>query len=97
MKNNNYTKDDFIRNISLRRGYSVSFCKKIINDLIIVLTNNIKNNQLNLKNIGTFKLIKKKERIGRNPKTMENFVINSRKSISFIASKKLLNILNQNL
>ena len=30
---------------------------------------------LNLKNIGTFKIINKKERIGRNPKTKEEFYI----------------------
>ena len=42
-----------------------------------------------LKNVGTFKLIHKKKRIGRNPKTKEEFLISSRKSVSFTVSKKI--------
>ena len=48
-----------------------------------------------LKNIGTFKLSKKNERIGRNPKTKEEFLISKRKSIRFIVSKNLTKILNK--
>ena len=54
----------------------------------------IKNNELVLKNIGTFKLSKKNERIGRNPKTKEEFLISKRKSIRFIVSKNLSKVLN---
>ena len=54
----------------------------------------IKNNDLVLKNIGTFKLSKKNERIGRNPKTKEEFLISKRKSIRFIVSKNLTKVLN---
>ena len=54
----------------------------------------IKNNDLVLKNIGTFKLTKKNERIGRNPKTKEEFLISGRKSIRFIVSKNLSKVLN---
>ena len=57
--------------------------------------NTIKTNNLYLKNIGSFKLISKKERVGRNPKTKENFIISSRRSISFKVSKNLINILNK--
>ena len=48
-----------------------------------------------LKNIGSFKKKDKKERIGRNPKTKEEFIIHSRKSISFTSSTKLLEKLNK--
>ena len=54
----------------------------------------IKNNNLVLKNIGTFKLSTKNERIGRNPKTKEEFLISKRKSIRFIVSKNLSKVLN---
>ena len=50
--------------------------------------------QLVLKNIGTFKLSTKNERIGRNPKTKEEFLISERKSIRFIVSKNLSKVLN---
>ena len=94
MKKNNLTKIDIAKELSKKTGYSLELSKILINNLLIVLISSIKKNKLNLKNIGTFKLINKSERIGRNPITKENFVITSRKSISFIASKKLLSAVN---
>ena len=94
MKKNNLTKIDIVKELSKKTGYSLELSKILINNLLIVLISAIKKNKLNLKNIGTFRLINKSERIGRNPITKENFVITSRKSISFIASKKLLSVVN---
>ena len=39
-------------------------------------------------------IVEKKERYGRNPKTREIYLINSRKSVSFTASKKLIKKIN---
>ena len=94
MKKNNLTKIDIAKELSKKTGYSLELSKILINSLLIVLISSIKKNKLNLKNIGTFRLINKSERIGRNPTTKENFVITSRKSISFITSKKLLSVVN---
>ena len=94
MKKNNITKIDIAKELSKKTGYSLELSKILINNLLIVLISAIKKNKLNLKNIGTFRLINKSERIGRNPITKENFVITSRKSISFISSKKLLRVVN---
>jgi len=96
VKKNNITKIDIAKELSKKTGYSLELSKILINSLLIVLISSIKKNKLNLKNIGTFKLINKSERIGRNPITKENFVITSRKSISFISSKKLLSVVNLN-
>ena len=95
MKRNNFTKRDIIKYLSEKTGFSELLSKSIINDLLKTLVEIIKTENLNLKNIGTFKLIDKKERIGRNPKTNEEFIISSRKSISFSSSKKIVNLLNQ--
>jgi len=94
VKKNNITKIDIAKELSKKTGYSLELSKILINNLLIVLISAIKKNKLNLKNIGTFRLINKSERIGRNPITKENFVITSRKSISFISSKKLLSVVN---
>jgi len=94
VKKNNITKIDIAKELSKKTGYSLELSKILINNLLIVLISAIKKNKLNLKNIGTFRLINKSERIGRNPITKENFVITSRKSISFIPSKKLLSVVN---
>ena len=94
MKKKNLTKIDIAKELSKKTGYSLELSKILINNLLIVLISSIKKNKLNLKNIGTFRLINKLERMGRNPITKENFVITSRKSISFISSKKLLSVVN---
>ena len=54
-------KIDIIKNLSLQTGFSYNFSKKIINDLIEVIILNIGLGSLILKNIGSFKLIKKKQ------------------------------------
>ncbi len=94
MNKKNLTKRDLIKKISKETGFSYNYSKKLFNDFFEVLILNIKEGELNLKNLGSFKLINKKARVGRNPKTNEEFTITSRKSISFKVSKKILNIFN---
>ena len=83
-------KDNIIKNLSLKTGFSNRFSKKIIDDLIDILIKNIKSGKLNLKNIGSFELMDKNSRVGRNPKTKEEFIISARKSVKFKSSKKIL-------
>jgi integration host factor subunit alpha len=90
----NLTKNDITLNLKKKTGYSFLLSKKLTNDFINILIHNIYNKKFNLKNIGSFKIINKNERLGRNPKSKEKFVINSRKSIIFKASNKLTNSLN---
>ncbi len=96
MSKNNFTKNDIIKNLSKKTGFSILLSNKLIDDFLNVSIESIKINGLNLRNIGTFKLIDKKERLGRNPKTKEEFIISARKSISFTPSKKILVVLNKN-
>ena len=93
MFRNKLTKINIAKNLSLKSGFSMNLSKKLIDDLIDIIILNIKSGNFNLKNIGSFKLIFKKQRIGRNPKTKEKFIISSRKSISFKCSKKISNYL----
>ena len=91
----NLKKIDLAKRLSNKTGYSINFSKKLINDLVEIIVLNIKKENLTLKNIGSFKKKNKNQRIGRNPKTKEEFIINSRKSISFTSSSKLLMKLNK--
>ena len=95
MTKKNITKIEISKILSRRTGLSSLYSKKILNDLIQIITKQVKDNNLILKNIGTFRIISKNERIGRNPKTKEEFLIKKRKSISFISSKDLTKIINQ--
>ena len=97
MLNKNLKKIDIIENLSKKTGFTKRFSKKIIEDLIEIFLSNIKKGNFNLKNIGSFNIIDKKERVGRNPKTKKEYKISSRKSISFKVSGKLNNELNKYL
>lgn len=90
----NFKKKDLIKVLSINAGYSKNYSKKIIDDLIEILIQEISNGYLNIKNLGTFKIIKKKPRIGRNPKTGQEHIIAARNSIKFILSKNIENKLN---
>ena len=94
MKRNNFTKNDISFILKKKLGYSNTLSKKLIDDLILTISENIINKQITLKNVGSFKILPKKERIGRNPKTNDVFIIKKRNSISFTVSKNLLKKLN---
>ena len=91
----NRNKSYLIKDLSTQLGYSNSISKKLISDLIFVMSEILKNEDLILKNLGTFKLIKKKSRIGRNPKTKKEFIIKERLSISFSPSINFKNKINE--
>ena len=91
----NFTKQDLINDVSNNTGYSSSFSKKLVNDLINIIIENIKKGNFILKNVGSFKVIHKNKRIGRNPRTGEEFIISPRKSLSFKPSKKIIQNLNE--
>ena len=84
---NNFNKKNLVRIISNDTGYSYLYSEKLINDLLKCIVKNISHENVNLKNFGNFKTYLKKERVGRNPKTKEEFLINQRKVIKFTPSK----------
>ena len=87
-------KIDIVKVLKIKTGYSFRFCEKIINDLLEIFINEIISGNLNLKNVGSFNLINKKKRMGRNPRTKEEYLISSRKTINFKPTKKITKKLN---
>ncbi len=85
---NHFKKIDIAKELNERTGLSVNYLEIIINDLInsIILVLE-KKDKLHLKNFGTFNIKSKKERLGRNPKTGEKYIISARKVITFKSSK----------
>mgnify|MGYP001379373950 CR=1 FL=1 len=93
----NLTKKDLVNQIFLQVGFSKNVAEIIIEDFLnIIIKNIIKYKIVKLSNFGAFKLIKKKERVGRNPKTKEIKKINSRYVITFKASKDFKKYINEN-
>jgi len=98
MQNNNrenLTKEDISLDIHLKYGISKSYANKFIDNLITILIENLKtNNVLRIKNFGSFKILSKKERVGRNPKNKKTYVINERNVVTFKPSLSFKNKIN---
>ena len=70
-------------------------CIEFVSDIIDLIIEGLQNsNKVKIHNFGTFIVRNKKSRIGRNPKTKEEVMIDERKVISFKASKNVLKYLN---
>jgi len=95
VKKNNLNRKELSQRCSEKLGLPYSISNKLIDDLIELIIKEINKGNFGLKNIGTFKLIYKKERLGRNPKTGENFLISKRNSISFKPSINLTKSINR--
>ena len=92
----NLQKKDISKILSDKTGYPLNYSKKLIDDLINSIIELVNTNILNLKNFGTFRILKKKERTGRNPKSKEVFIISARKVLIFKTSRQLLLKINNN-
>ena len=78
-------------------GFSKKISENLLEDVLeIILTNIIKNQKVKISKFGTFTLRKKKQRIGRNPKTKEKKIISERNVILFKPSKDFKSYINKN-
>ena len=93
----NLTKKDIIKSIYLQIGLSKKIIDLFLEDIIKILTNNIKENKkVKISKFGTFLVRNKKNRIGRNPKTKEEKKISERNVLLFKPSKELKKYINNN-
>tara|TARA_B100001175_G_scaffold312432_1_gene318391 strand:- start:493 stop:786 length:294 start_codon:yes stop_codon:yes gene_type:complete len=91
----NLTKKDIVNSIYMQIGFSKKISENLLEDVFQTILNNImSNNKVKVSKFGTFVLRKKKQRIGRNPKTKEEKVISERNVILFKPSKELKKLIN---
>ena len=84
MVKKNFTRKELTNNIFKRIGFSKNFSSEIVDDFFDTLIQHlIKFEKIKISSFGTFQVINKKERIGRNPKTKEEAKISSRKIVRF--------------
>ena len=92
----NLTKKDLINAVYMQIGYSKKISETLIDDFFeIILDNLITNKKVKIAKFGTFILKKKSARIGRNPKTKKETIINERNVITFKASREFKKFINQ--
>ena len=93
----NLTKKDLVNLIYMQLGYSKQISENLIEDFLLTILNNIKEEKkLKLSNFGTFTVRQKKSRVGRNPKTKETKEISSREVVLFKPSKEFKDFINLN-
>jgi integration host factor subunit alpha len=91
----NLTKKNLINSVYMQIGFSKNISENLIDDFLITIIENIKNEKkLKLSKFGTFSIRSKKSRIGRNPKTKEQKTISDRDVVLFKASKEFKDLVN---
>ena len=90
MSQDKATRETIAKQISIEFGVAYSTAYKKIDKILEIWTKEMVHSDLSINNIGSFKIKKKNERIGRNPKTKEEYIIESRRVISFKKSTKLV-------
>ena len=93
---NNFTREDIAESLHLDFGLTKKDCAIIVNDIIEIIIDGLKvNGYVKIHNFGSFKVFRKKSRIGRNPKTLENVMISERNVLKFKPSKSILTYINK--
>ena len=83
--------DKIYKELGITRSESVIFVDQIVDQIINSL---VTKKLIKISSFGTLKIRFKKARIGRNPKTNEEFQISPRNVISFLPSKLLRDKIN---
>jgi len=97
MVKKNFTRKDLSNKIYKELGFSKNYSSNLVDDFFEILVQYlIKLEKIKISSFGTFQVVKKKERIGRNPKTKVEAKILSRKIVRFKASSIFKKKINNN-
>ena len=95
MVKKNFTRKDLSNKIYQDLGFSKSYSSIVIDNFFETLIQELlRSNKIKISSFGTFNVVNKKRRIGRNPKTKEEVIIVPRKVVKFIPSLLLKQKLN---
>ncbi len=85
------TKKQLANHISKKLGLSQKDSLFFVNSFFKII---VKNNKISINNFGTFQQKETPSRIGRNPKTLQEFKISARKRLNFKPSDEIKRNLN---
>ncbi len=89
-----FTKSDIIKNIALETSLTKKSSKKLFNNFIKLVISGSKDGHLKISRFGTFYRKRTPARVGRNPKTGEEYKISERRKLNLIPSKKIKEKIN---
>ena len=84
----NFSKKDIIKNISKKSSVSAGDAASILESLLLLIKNKSKSRLVKLSNFGSFSFKKTPERLGRNPKTQDSYIIPELNKLNFKPSNK---------
>ena len=97
MTDKNFTRKDLSNQIFKHLGFSKNLSSKIVDDFFETLISEIiKLNKIKISSFGSFSVLNKEERVGRNPKTKVETKIFSRKVVKFKPSLLIKKKINSN-
>ena len=89
-----FTKSDIARNIANKTSASNQTAKQLLDRFIQVVVSGSKKQQVKISGFGTFLRKETPSRLGRNPKTGEEFKILKRTKLNLILSNKIKEKIN---
>tara|TARA_B100001063_G_scaffold206913_1_gene202524 strand:+ start:352 stop:684 length:333 start_codon:yes stop_codon:yes gene_type:complete len=93
----NFTREDIAESLHTDFGLTKKDCTIFVNHIIEIIIEGLNaSGYVKIHNFGSFKVTRKKSRIGRNPKTLENVMISERNVLKFKPSKMILDYINKN-
>jgi len=93
---NNFTRENIADFLHIEFGLTKKDCMIFVNDIIDIIIEGLKvHGYVKIHNFGSFKIKRKKSRIGRNPKTKKTVMINERNVVTFKPSKSILQYINK--
>ena len=89
------TKKELAQNLSDQTELSFADAKKFVDLFFDTIKEQLNSGKtVKLSGFGTFDIVQTKERVGRNPKTMEEFPIPSKRKVRFTVSPKVKKSIN---
>ena len=93
----NLTKKEIINSVFMQIGFSKKMSESILEDILSDIVQSLKKYKVvKISSFGTFHIRFKKRRVGRNPKTKEEKIINERNVVLFKPSKDFKKFINDN-
>ena len=89
-----FTKSDISKNITVKASISNKSAKQLLNKFIQAVLHGSEKKSVKISGFGTFIRKTTPSRIGRNPKTLEEFKIAERSKLNLILSNKIKEKIN---
>ena len=87
-------KKNIVKNITKESEITISQAKNLLDSFLSIVITKSKTNNVKLSGFGTFSFKKTPKRVGRNPKTLDSYIICELNKLRFKPSQKLKEKLN---